>query len=50
VLNADLWEELDHLQSEHKVAWKKVEGHAGHEHNERVDRLAVAAIDYLRNG
>jgi ribonuclease HI len=49
VLNVDLWEELDRLQGEHTVAWKKVEGHAGHEYNERVDRLAVAAIDGVRS-
>jgi ribonuclease HI len=45
VLNADLWEELDRLQRQHRVTWKKVEGHAGHEYNERVDRLAVEAIN-----
>jgi ribonuclease HI len=45
VLNVDLWEELDRLQSQHKVTWKKVEGHAGNRYNERVDRLAVEAIE-----
>jgi len=42
VLNQDLWEELDHLQSQHQMAWKKIQGHAGHQYNERVDQLAVA--------
>jgi len=44
VLNIDLWKELDELQSRHHVDWAKIEGHAGHEYNERVDRLAVTAI------
>jgi len=44
VSNTDLWKELDGLQSQHEVTWKKVEGHAGNELNERVDQLAVAAI------
>lgn len=44
VSNIDLWKELDDLQSRHNVTWKKVEGHAGNELNERVDQLAVAAI------
>lgn len=48
VLNVDLWQELDRLQSQHHVIWKKVEGHAGHKYNERVDRLAVAAIEGIR--
>jgi len=47
VSNTDLWKELDELQSQHKVCWKKVEGHAGNELNERVDRLAVAASKEL---
>lgn len=45
VLNTDLWEELDRLQDMHRVSWEKVEGHAGNKYNERVDRLAVAAIE-----
>jgi len=44
VLNIDLWEALDRLQSQHKITWQKVQGHAGNQYNERVDRLAVAAI------
>lgn len=48
VPNADLWQELDQLVSKHKVKWQKVRGHAGHELNERVDRLAVQQIELLR--
>ncbi len=48
VSNSDLWKELDNLQSQHNVTWKKVEGHAGNELNERVDQLAVAAIKGMR--
>jgi ribonuclease HI len=47
VLNTDLWEALDRLQDMHRVSWKKVEGHAGDKYNERVDRLAVAAIEQM---
>lgn len=47
VLNVDLWQELDRLQSRHRVTWKKVTGHTGHRYNERVDRLATAAIHTL---
>jgi ribonuclease HI len=32
----------------HEVHWRWVKGHAGHELNERADRLAVAAIDEIR--
>lgn len=48
VLNIDLWQELDRLQSRHRVTWKKVTGHAGHKYNERVDRLATAATKEVR--
>jgi ribonuclease HI len=44
VLNQDLWEELDRLQNQHEMAWEKIQGHAGHKYNERVDQLAVGAI------
>lgn len=42
VKNRDLWEKLDALASQHDIVWKWVKGHAGHEQNERVDRLATA--------
>ena len=41
VKNRDLWEKLDILASQHDIVWKWVKGHAGHEQNERVDRLAA---------
>ena len=48
VRNEDLWRRLDAAAATHKVAWHWVKGHAGHEHNERCDRLAVAEIARLR--
>lgn len=47
VKNVDLWQELERLAAMHDVSWHWVRGHSGHEENERVDRLAVAAIDRL---
>ena len=47
VKNAELWQRLDAAQARHQVAWEWVRGHAGHEHNERADRLARAAIQAL---
>ena len=49
VVNRDLWERLDELASRHPVRWVWVKGHAGHELNERCDRLAVQAIAAYRN-
>lgn len=44
VANVDLWKQLVTLvDSRVKVAW--VKGHAGNIHNERCDRLAVAAAE-----
>ena len=48
VKNMDLWQRLDAALSEHDVHWRWVKGHAGHEMNERADRLAVAAIAAVR--
>ncbi|MBQ0824176.1 ribonuclease HI [Microvirga sp. HBU67558] len=42
VLNQELWLEIDRLIQGRKIAWQWVKGHAGHEQNERVDRLANA--------
>jgi ribonuclease HI len=42
VKNQPLWEELDRLNSNRKIMWQWVKGHAGHEQNERVDALANA--------
>jgi ribonuclease HI len=41
VLNQDLWEELDKLNSR-QVQWRYVRGHAGDEGNERCDVIARA--------
>lgn len=40
VKNADLWQKLDALSRSHKVEWRWVRGHAGHDINERADALA----------
>ena len=42
VKNADLWQELLAAAKPHRVEWKWVKGHAGHDENERVDQLASA--------
>lgn len=42
--NIDLWQRLDMASKPHRVEWLWIKGHAGHPDNERVDRLAVAAI------
>ncbi len=47
VKNRDLWERLDALAARHEIEWRWVPGHAGVPGNERVDRLASAAIDTL---
>jgi ribonuclease HI len=40
VKNADLWQRLAQLASEHDVEWRWVRGHAGNTGNERADALA----------
>ena len=40
VKNDDLWKRLDAARNRHKVDWRWVKGHAGHEMNERADELA----------
>jgi ribonuclease HI len=42
--NVDLWQELDQAVQPHQISWHWVRGHAGDRDNERVDRLARAAI------
>lgn len=44
VANRDLWERLIAETGRHDVIWRKVKGHSGEALNERVDRLARAAI------
>ena len=41
VPNSDLWERLWQLINIHKVEFIWIKGHAGHQYNERCDRLAV---------
>lgn len=44
VKNAELWQRLDLAQARHKVKWRWIKGHAGHEENERADALARAGM------
>ena len=44
IKNQDLWLRIDSAMQVHKVKFVWVRGHDGHEENERVDKLAVAAI------
>ncbi len=44
IKNQDLWIKIDSLLQVHKVEFIWVRGHDGHIENERVDKLAVAAI------
>lgn len=43
VKNIDLWKRLLVAMQPHKVEFVWIKGHAGHEYNERCDKLAVAA-------
>ena len=43
VKNQDLWQRLLELTRTHDVSWSWTRGHAGHEHNEEVDGLALRA-------
>lgn len=40
--NSDLWEALLKETERHSVTFNWIKGHAGHEENERCDRLAVS--------
>ncbi len=48
VKNEDLWRSLDALVTPHKINWRWVKGHAGHDGNERCDQLATAAIEAIK--
>jgi ribonuclease HI len=50
VKNVDLWQQLDEALKRHDVRWHWVRGHAGHDMNERADRLAREAIVAIRAG
>jgi len=47
--NLDLWQEIDQLCKVHEVEWVYTKGHAGHEYNERCDKLAVAACQIFKD-
>jgi len=49
VKNEDLWRRLDELANLHRVQWVWIKGHAGHDGNERADKLANRGIDQLLN-
>ncbi len=44
IANIDLWQRLDRAMGRHNVILEWVRGHNGHSDNERVDRLATAAL------
>ncbi len=44
IKNQDLWLRIDEQVTKHDVKFVWVRGHDGHDENERVDKLAVAAI------
>ena len=48
VKNEDLWRLLDAHAATHKVEWRWVKGHAGHEGNERADALANKGVEIAR--
>lgn len=47
VKNQDLWQRLEAATHKHKIHWRWVKGHSGHDENERVDGLANRAIDEM---
>ena len=47
VKNVDLWQRLDALAAQHRIEWIWVKGHAGHDGNERADRLANRGVDSI---
>lgn len=49
VKNADLWQQLDVLASQHQIEWLWVRGHDGNIGNERADALANAGVDEVLN-
>lgn len=48
VKNADLWQALDELASDHELHWRWVKGHAGDPGNERADALANQGVAELQ--
>jgi len=47
VKNADLWQRLDQLAAQHRIEWRWVRGHSGHEFNDRADQLANLGVNSL---
>ena len=47
VKNQDLWQRLEAATHKHRIHWKWIKGHSGHEENERADQLANRAIDEM---
>ncbi len=47
VKNADLWQQLDSLSTQHQIEWLWVKGHAGNVGNERADELANAGVEQV---
>ncbi len=48
VKNKELWLELIKLNKLHQIEWIKVKGHSDNEYNNRVDKIAVEAINKLK--
>lgn len=48
VKNQDLWQRLDAARAQHELRWVWVRGHAGHDQNERVDKLANQAAKAIK--
>ncbi|MEN8197315.1 MAG: ribonuclease HI [Pseudomonadota bacterium] len=40
VKNVDLWQRLEAAIERHRIEWRWVKGHSGHDGNERADELA----------
>ena len=49
VKNADLWQQLVELVSQHQVEWRWVRGHTGHRENEIADELANLGVQHVLN-
>ncbi len=49
VKNVELWQRLDEAVRRHKIDWRWVKGHAGHDENERADELAREGLKSVRH-
>ncbi len=47
-LNSELWETLLELTEKHEITYEWIKGHAGHEYNERCDRIAQEEAEKRR--